>query len=186
MSTPLQSPAQFDLRRTLLALKDEIFYSFNCIQIGEVVSFDTAKQTARVKLLIRRVVLGRPTDYPILADCPVFIYSGGVGSIAMPVAPGDPCLVLFCDRDIDNWFVSGQVSGPNSPRAHDLSDGLVLVGFRPVTKAISDYNPNQITLRHPLVQIQGNASVKMASSGSFTSSDGKVVTVVDGIVVNIV
>jgi hypothetical protein len=48
----------------------------------------------------------------------------------MPIQSGDTCLVLFCDRDLDNWFESGQITTLNSNRVHDLSDGVALVGIR--------------------------------------------------------
>ena len=65
----------------------------------------------------------------------------------MPVSPGDSCLVLFNDRDIDNWYESGAVTAPNTARTHDLSDGLVIVGFRHQANPISAYS-EEVQLRH--------------------------------------
>lgn len=153
MSTEPQIPQVADLRRTLMALKDEIFYSLNCIQVGRLVAFDPLTQQATIQLLIKRVVQGVPVDYPLLVNCPAFVYSGGAFTVTVPYQPGDPCMVLFCDRDIDNWFVSGQGAEPNSPRAHDLSDGFALLGFRPLTQPVLNFPMTQAVTRNATAKV---------------------------------
>jgi hypothetical protein len=149
-----------DLRDLLQALKDEIFYGFNCHQIGQIVSFDATKGTAKVQIQLQRVVFNQvqqPSgslqttpnilNYPVLVDCPIFCMTGGGFVLTMPVMAGDPCLLLFNDRDIDNWYATGQVGPPNTSRAHDLSDGFALVGFRNLSNVISNYSTGAAELR---------------------------------------
>ena len=50
--------------------------------------------------------------------------------VPFEVNPGDACLVIFADRDIDAWFESGEAEVPPSGRMHNLSDGFAFVGFR--------------------------------------------------------
>jgi hypothetical protein len=148
---PIADP---NLRDTLQALKDEIFSSFNCHQVGKIVSFDptTTPPTASVQLMMQRVVFNKTQassgelqltpniiDYPVLVSCPVFCMTGAGFVLTLPVAAGDQCLVLFNDRDIDNWFSSGSGGPPNTSRCHDLSDGFALVGFYPSKTAIGSY-----------------------------------------------
>lgn len=144
-----------DLKSLLEQVKTGILASINCSQVGEIVSFDPAKQTAQVQLKIMRLFVDRtstpakyvPKTYPLLVDCPVFIPAGGSGRLTFPIQPGDPCLVVFNDRDIDNWYETGTTLPPNSPRLHDLSDGFVLVGFRNKANAITDFNATDAELR---------------------------------------
>lgn len=139
-----------DLRALLQGLKTEIFAGFNCHQVGTIQSFNPAGPFATVSLLIQRVVFNNeqgidaglqltPTvvDYPVLVDIPVFVLSGGGAVITCPVAAGDDCLVLFNDRDIDNWFATGAPAQPLTARMHHLSDGLALVGFRSKRTAVT-------------------------------------------------
>jgi len=44
------------------------------------------------------------------------------------VNPGDACLVIFADRDIDAWLEGGNEKP--SGRMHSLSDGFAFVGFK--------------------------------------------------------
>lgn len=123
--------------------RKDLSYGLYCHLPGEVVDFDRTKLTATVKIGLKRVIpdYTAPTgyqikDYPVLVDCPVFILTGGAGSIGADPAAGDPCLIAIADRNIDAWFQNGGQQAPLSPRAHDLSDALVFVGFRPRAKPL--------------------------------------------------
>jgi hypothetical protein len=158
---PISSVVEPDMRRlldnymTLSALK------LNCHRIGTIVSFDSAKQTASVQIAALAVFGDKTVPYPVLTQCPVFVPSGGNGCLTMPVTPGDSCLVLFNDRDIDNWYESGAVTAPNTARTHDLSDGLVIVGFRHQANPIVDYSVD-VEMRH------GTAIVGLEDSGKIS------------------
>src|SRR4051812_16776768 len=111
-----------DFTTVLQQLRNQVMSELNCHLFGTIVSFDTAKQTVRVRLNFQRAVFNQepnglqqlqntPTiiDYPVLLDCPAMILSGGGGVITMPIKAGDTCLVLFHDRDFDLWFETGNV-----------------------------------------------------------------------------
>lgn len=67
--------------------------------------------------------------YPKLLACPVFtVQGGGVGAV-MPIEIGDECLVVFSDRCINNWLLTGQATPLPDLRMHDINDGYVLVGL---------------------------------------------------------
>lgn len=77
----------------------------------------------------RELPFGQDISYPPLVNCPVFtLQGGGVGAV-MPVAVGDECLVVFSDRCIGNWILTGQPMPQPVLRMHDISDGFVLVGL---------------------------------------------------------
>ena len=59
-----------------------------------------------------------------VSDVPVFM------PVPFEVNPGDPCLVIFADIDIDAWFESGEPQEPKSARKHALSDGFAFVGWK--------------------------------------------------------
>ncbi len=153
----------------------EIYASLNCHQLGTIVSFNAAKQTASISLNVQRIVYNQqvqadplsnqptPTtpnviNYPILVDCPVFVMTGGGSYITMPIKAGDTCLVLFNDRNIDSWFASGAVVPPDSPRMHSLADGMAIVGFRSLANVLSGYSSN--------VQIHSDALVKISNDNT--------------------
>lgn len=135
------------LTDTLLALKLDIFRNMNCVKIGSIQSFDVAKKTAKIQILFKRVLPnGSVASYPVLVDCPVFTLQGGGGAIQMPITAGDNCLVLFSDRNIDAWFKNGSESAPLNSRAHDISDGIALVGVNALGSSLQNYQTSKLRI----------------------------------------
>jgi hypothetical protein len=110
-------------RQTALAI--------NCVQIGTIVKYHAENNTAKVKINFKALMKnGQEVKYPVLDDCPVFVISGGDSSLSMPIAADDTCLVLFSDRNIDDWYLTGNIKIPADNRIHSIADGIVLVGIR--------------------------------------------------------
>lgn len=137
--------ANKSLGQVLEKLTNAIKVSMNCIKIGEIVSFDKTDQTATVRILHiddenYNIYAKKTTDYPLIGKVPVVILGGGGTYISHPIAPGDQCLLLFCDYMIDAWWVSGKAESSIVPRKHDISDPIALVGLNPSPKAIQEYS----------------------------------------------
>ncbi len=96
-----------------MALKKEILSSLHCALPGIVESFDGTSGTACIRPALKNM--------PLLRDVPVFICN--------EVSPGDACLMIFADCDVDRWF-DGEEGEPASGRMHSLSDAFAFVGFR--------------------------------------------------------
>jgi hypothetical protein len=116
-------------------MKRETMLDINCVQVGTINSYNSTTNTAQVSINVKRPLKnGTELEYPTLEDCPVFMLYGGSASITMPISSGDGCLVLFNDRCMDDWFLIEDVVAPTDKRVHSLSDGIVLVGVKPMTK----------------------------------------------------
>lgn len=125
--------ADIDLHNLLNILKHEIFSELNCHALATVQSFDKERMTVRATMNYPRNVDGADVAYPVMADCPVVVLSGGPARLTFPIAKGDPCLIFFNDRDIKGWMATGQVRRLNTSRLHSFSDAIALVGLQPVT-----------------------------------------------------
>ncbi len=102
------------------ALKRDFFSSLHCALPGKVVSFDPDTRTAEIRPMVKQGSLA----YPLLSGVPVFM------PVPFEVHPGDACLVVFADIDIDAWFDTGEASVPRSARRHSLSDGFAFIGWK--------------------------------------------------------
>lgn len=145
------------LKDLLDLYRKEIFLNFNCHAIGTVQSFDSSNQTVTATVNYKKVFLEMQSDntyknvlvdYPILIDAPVVILGGGPWKLTFPISAGDECLILFNDRDIDNWFSSGQVAAPATQRMHSFSDGIVLVGLLSMSNSIGSYDSTRAVLKN--------------------------------------
>jgi hypothetical protein len=167
---------------------------------GIIEDFDASKQTATVRLAIREKVNidFQPVDVeiPLLLDVPIVVPRAGGYIITLPVKKGDECLVLFSDMCINSWFTSGGVQNQERRRRHDLSDSFAILGPWSQPRVLDGYSQSGIQIRSEdgetflevikgQVHVSKNLTVGNGATGSFTSSDGKTVTVQDGIVVNI-
>lgn len=130
----------------LESLRDTIFSTLNCVQIGKISSFDKDTQTASIEIAMRAQRGKKVITYPLLVDCPVIILQGGGSYLEFPISSGDYCLVLFNDRDIDTWWSSENIAPPRTGRKHSLSDGFALVGLNPSTSVL-DLSGDRVKLK---------------------------------------
>lgn len=147
-----------------------------CHHIGVIQSFDETTQTAKVAIAYKRtffepdasgVLQAVPVAYPVIADAPVIFLGGGGYSLTFPVDEGDECLVLFNDRDIDNWFAGLSSGTPNSSRLHSFSDAVILVGLRSLQNVILGFDTDGLVLRDKA----GTTKLKL-SEGTITGDTG--------------
>lgn len=116
--------------------------SLNCVKIGIIQAIDYTTMTASIQLVFQQALRdGTFQAVKVLTDCPVFTPQGGGFSLQFPIAVGDTAIVLFADRNIDNWFTGGGLMPPADGRLHALSDAIALVGLNamadPLTPAPS-------------------------------------------------
>ena len=115
------------------ALKKDILSSLHCALPGTVESFDPRTLTAAVR---PAPLKGLPL--PLIRDVPVFFPGNRDRALTFPVSPGDGCLLVFADADVDRWLETGGAEEPASGRTHDLSDAFAFVGFRSRPEAPGD------------------------------------------------
>lgn len=126
-----------DLDDLLSESRNALLANINCVQVGKLQKVND-DQTVEIKIqFLRRLPDGTTKEYPLLVDCPYFVLQGGGAYIDMPIKKGDDCLVLFNDRNIDDWWDTANVAVPADTRKHSISDGIALIGINPKTKALS-------------------------------------------------
>ena len=150
--------------------------TINCHQVGEIVSFNSSTQTAEVEIKMLIPYNGELKKYPILLDCPCIVLGGGKGRITFPISKGDPCLVLFNDRDIDNWYSSGQTIQPRTNRMHNFADGIALVGLHNKSNQISDYLSDGTELKY------GNSTIQLKDNKVLITEGTSQVELASGVV----
>lgn len=153
MSTILQV-AEPELIAALENLKRDIFVNMNCIQIGIIESFDATKQLASVQIALKSVLEVRPDgtqilqERPVLLEVPIMVLYGGGSYLTFPIAPGDNCLLVFNDREIDTWLYNGGLQTPLTGRAHSSADAIAIVGLRSLQNSIANYLTNGVRLAY--------------------------------------
>lgn len=154
------------------AQKREILKKINCVRVGTIKSFDAGEEGLRsptVNIIIAQQQVTSTTadgsqtlaEYPELREVPVIFPCGGGFTLTFPIAAGDECLVLFNDRELDNWLLNGAGLPPSTGRLHDLADAVALVGLRSNPRALADISTSSVQLRSD----DGENFVEVNSSG---------------------
>jgi hypothetical protein len=149
-----------DIRRSV----QDILSESNFATTGYIVSFDEVVQTASVQISIKR--LGGNT-IQVIEDVIIAVPEANGYSVTLPIVAGDECLIVFCDRCIDNWHEYGGIQEQLEFRQHDLSDAFAIVGLNSKPNKIANYNTTDLEVRNSdrttLVSVRADGKVHMKS-----------------------
>jgi len=150
--------------------------------------------TINAKPVTNRVVDGKSVEFPEFIEVPAVNIQGGGSSLSMPISSGDYALLIFSEVSFDKWWHGHDFKDPHESAKFDYSDAVAIVGVNPGGMAI----PNVATfikdvlftdsievvknIKYGTIETDGNHGV----SGSFTSNDGKTITVTNGIITGII
>lgn len=165
------------LRHLFDLLKEEIFTELNCHAIGTIESFDETNQLARVSIAYSKF---SETDtvttknFPLLLDIPVMVLGGGKSSVQFPIISGDSCVVLFNDRNIDNWLSGGKNAVLSSNRKHNIADGIAMVGIRSLQESLTGYSTTKTKIVHDetVITLSDKVKINNATQNLYTILDG--------------
>ena len=136
---------------------DRALRGINTCIPGVIESFDSATQTATVIPAIKMRTFvdehGGYLNMPPIIRAPVVFPVGSASGFALtfPVSKGDPCLILFSQRGIDNWHEKGGIQPPEagvSNRHHDLTDAIVLMAPLPLSNSLGSFQSDGIEMRN--------------------------------------
>lgn len=161
---------------------------------AKIISFNPVDQVASCRLAIEKYFVGTTEGTytkqkaPILLDVPVVVSQGGGWDITFPIAAGDDCLVMFAQKGYDQWLYSGaeetgMINGSPSPehyRHFNEEDAVCIVGLRPITRAIPNYNTDGMEIRNEsrnqriTLHSDGNIEINTVAKVVVNCSDAEV------------
>ncbi len=164
-------PNEPTLSDLLDLLKKEIMLGLNCHHVGTVQSFSAATMTVTASINYTKTFfqlnpasqtyLPVQVNYAPVLKAPIICLGGGKANLTMPIAAGDECLLIFNDRDIDNWFSGGTTTQANATgRLHAFTDAFCLVGVKSIPNVLAAYD----TVRALITN--GNASIGINPSNN--------------------
>jgi hypothetical protein len=165
-----------DQLETTLALHDRRQAQIHTAMVCQVIQFYPDTMTVDVQPCIQGI-WRQPDgtvqyfDIAVLKDVPVIYPGGGQHTITFPVNAGDYCLVIFCERSIDNWYQMGGVQQPSDWRMHDINDGFALVGIRPNPTALGGQANAAVrrTTRENLGPVTNTTATQIRSDDGLTA-----------------
>jgi hypothetical protein len=152
------------------AIRNSVLYQLMNIHTafpGSIVDYDYTTQKASIQPVIdKKYTDGTTQPMPILNNVPVIFPSSGGAGITMPVKPGDTCLVVCCERSIDDWLATGTQGPPFDPRKLDLSDGVAIMGLYPFTETSTADNNTDLLVSYSgsSIRIKENGDILIKTS----------------------
>ena len=177
------------------------------LSIVQVKAVDTGAQTVDVLVLVNLISGGNLSiPHGVISARPYLRLQGGSSAIILDPVAGDIGLMVFASRDLSAVIAAKGAANPGSQRRFSWSDGIYFGGilnadatqyiqFLPgaaglkVESTATEFTGN-VTIDGGL-NVTGNTHsgtlhAGNGASGTFTSQDGKTITVVDGIITMIV
>ena len=173
------------LGHVLDALRDNINYNLNCIKIATVESFNADDLTVCCKVANKRLRKIKDDGSQVLQDYPLIyakVHYLGWGDIGVtyPIVEGMEGILLFNDREIETWFMTGQSGNLAYDRCHSMSDAIFICGVHSLPhmiELVADcmnifYKNSYIRLLETGININGDTTLTgdLTQTGSLTSS----------------
>jgi hypothetical protein len=157
------------LIQTLQSVIDASLCELHTALPCEIVSYDYAKNLAVVQPVLKRKYKNEDeaVELPTISNVPVSFQRMGPAHLRLPIKPGQTGQLVFNERSIDGWLVSGGKIDPQDPRKHSLSDAVFYPGLNPSNK------PMESSAAEDSVELKLNgAHVEILSSGKFKITNG--------------
>lgn len=183
--------------RVISATRDaELLWSrmssqLRCAMPGTIVSFDSVKQTCSVQPgLPLKVTDGETVSYvalPVIVEVPCVLPRSNGFAITLPIVIGDPCLLVFSDRDIDNFLLHGKYVAKNADkdddvrqtRQHALTDAICIPGLSTTPNVLSNYSTDALELRtadRSTVLRISTSGIEITTTGTFKVNNLNIMT----------
>lgn len=172
-----------DIHTSIPAIIQSVDYA------NQVVSAIPAIQ---IKIVDPNTKLVRYINRPLITNIPMALaWSEGLGlGTTMPYRTGDKCTLIFAERALDNFLITGEISPPaDGPtpdtctiRCFDETDAMCFPGI--ITKAkIPNYSPDAVEIRNAdkssLFSLSNTSLTMKQGSASITIANGKITMVGD-------
>jgi len=117
---------------------------------------------------------GQIQEWPTLPNTPIIFPSSSTSAVTFPLTKGDPVLIVFSMRGIDNFRGgSGYPTTPTDFRKFDLSDAFAIPAPWPVSRSIN--NPSKRVWDHDIQDMVMVHNIGGGSECEFRlKSDGRI------------
>lgn len=152
----------------------------------------SAVPAIQIKIVDPNTKIVRYLNRPLITNIPMALAwseSLGLGT-TMPYKAGDKCTLIFAERAMDNFLITGEISPPaDGPtpdtctiRCFDETDAMCFPGI--ITKAkIPNYSPDAVEIRNAdkssLFSLSNTSLTMKQGSASITIANGKITMVGD-------
>lgn len=166
-------PTQFDINHML---KNNIFSTLNCHNIGRILEFDPKTQTCTVEMLQVKQYNAKTFKPAPITNVPLIILGTKNANITFPDPVGTICVLIFMDRNMDSFMETEESYVPSTTRMHDFTDCIALCTFKTLANPITNYDDDAISLVNTGLadEVENTTSLKVYPNLMEVLTNGKV------------
>jgi hypothetical protein len=144
-----------------------IITGINTCLPGRVEKYEYETRRAEVLPLVsKKYIDGQRVDYQPISDIPVMFPASGTTGIHYPVKKGDTVLLIFAQRALDNWLLSGDITAPGDNRKYDITDAIAIPGLYSFNVPnFADNNDDIVINGDNKITIKNNGDIEIGGAG---------------------
>lgn len=156
------------------SVEKKIKSSLNCVRVGIVDEFYPNEHVVKVRIA-NKMLVGLNKDGSHIDDdyAPIFAKVYYMGwketQVTYPIEVGTEGIVLFNDRELESWYLNGEINSLSSTRMHDITDSIFIAGLHSMPNIIETifnclnlvFQSTNISLKSDKVQIDTVGSVEI-------------------------
>ncbi len=108
------------------AIEQNRINKLHTIVPGKIVDYDLEQGTATIQPLASTHFNGENVPYPLLYEVPVVFPKFGLIEISGPVEENDEVLLVFSERNLDEWREAEETT---SPSQYSMQNAIAIPGF---------------------------------------------------------
>lgn len=139
-------PLNASINDVLEQVKSNIFSTLNCHNIGRIIEYNAETNTATIETMILRKFYNEILQPSLIMDVPILTFGTKNARITMPNPVGCYVVLLFMDKNIDNFLETGEQHLSPTDRTHSISDCVALLTIDSSVDEQPLYDENALTL----------------------------------------
>ena len=149
-----------------------------------VLSFNPATRRADLTLAFLPVLYVEDEEVPqppiVCPQVPVLMLGDSISYVKAPILPGSTGLVIFADRCLARFLLTGAPDDPINGRTHSLGDGLFIPCAIGPTAVASPVDPTGIVVEGTLVKLGAAATQPAVLGTAFAAAFGTYAAAIAG------
>lgn len=139
-------PLNASINDVLEQVKSNIFSTLNCHNIGRIIEYNAETNTATIETMVLRKFYNEILQPSLIMDVPILTFGTKNARITMPNPVGCYVVLLFMDKNIDNFLETGEQHLSPTDRTHSISDCVALLTIDSSVDEQPLYDDNALTL----------------------------------------
>ena len=103
----------------------EVMNEIHTAMPGKIISYSNGMVSVRPSLRFK-TPKGDYMQYPVISSVPVVVTHGGNASIAVPIKPGDDCLIVVSEQSLEEWLSGAE---DDTQLKYDLTNAICIPGL---------------------------------------------------------